>query len=475
MEQLTKAMRAEKLAAQILNISRNTLVVHMRYLDAALIRLTPQPSPQSLATDGVYLYYEPTFILSSYKQEKNCVTRDYLHVLLHCIFRHPFVDPGKVNQNLWNLACDIAVENIISSFSLSCVETSKAKLQQQALSMLSKELKTMTAEKIYLHLLNHPNLQLNMSAFHTDDHSIWYQPQGADGGGSGSGESESPDEKQNELGDGRSRQSLMEEWREVSERIQTDMETISITQGNMAGSMRQQLRQLNRERYDYRAFLKKFAVMGEAMKINDDEFDYIFYTYGLKLFGNMPLIEPLEYKEVKRIRDFVIAIDTSGSTSGYLVQMFLQKTFNILKSQETFFTKINLYIIQCDAQIQEVRRITSQEEFDEYIRTFTIKGLGGTDFRPVFTYVDKLIAEKTFTNLKGLIYFTDGYGDFPAKKPDYQTAFVFLRTEWNNPNIPPWAIKLVLDSEEIQYLKTTVPVTGNPQKGHIVFCHPQEP
>ena len=63
--------------------------------------------------------------------------------------------------------------------------------------------------------------------------------------------------------------------------------------------------------------------MGETMKVNDEEFDYIFYTYGLKLFKNIPLIEPLEYKEEKRIRDFVVAIDTSGSTSGETVQKFL--------------------------------------------------------------------------------------------------------------------------------------------------------
>ena len=78
----------------------------------------------------------------------------------------------------------------------------------------------------------------------------------------------------------------------------------------------QNLREVNRERYDYTSFLKKFAVMGEVMKINDDEFDYIYYTYGLKLYENMPLIEPLEYKDVKRIREFVIAIDTSGSGRG---------------------------------------------------------------------------------------------------------------------------------------------------------------
>ena len=163
----------------------------------------------------------------------------------------------------------------------------------------------------------------------------------------------------------------------------------------------------------------------------------------------MPLIEPLEYKEVKRIKEFVIAIDTSGSTSGELVQTFLQKTYNILKSTESFFTKINLHIIQCDADIQEDVKITSQEEFDKYINTMKIRGLGGTDFKPVFTYVDELIKNKEFSNLKGLIYFTDGFGDFPGRKPDYETAFVFIDDDYNNYDVPPWAIKLILKSDEI--------------------------
>lgn len=189
--------------------------------------------------------------------------------------------------------------------------------------------------------------------------------------------------------------------------------------------------------------------MGETMKINNDEFDYIFYTYGLQLYEKMPLIEPLEYKEIKAIKEFVIAIDTSGSTSGDLVQSFVQKTYNILKSTESFFTKINLHIIQCDADIQEDKKITCQEDFDEYLKTMTIHGLGGTDFRPVFEYVETLCRKKEFQNLKGLIYFTDGYGDFPAKKPDYETAFVFVEDGYNNPNVPAWAIKIVLWREEI--------------------------
>jgi len=227
------------------------------------------------------------------------------------------------------------------------------------------------------------------------------------------------------------------------------LETFGKQRGINPGAMTQNLLAVNREKYDYTAFLKKFAVMGEAMKINDDEFDYIFYTYGLQLYEKMPLIEPLEYKEIKAIKEFVIAIDTSGSTSGELVQKFVQKTYNILKSTESFFSKINLHIIQCDADIQEDKKITCQEDFDEYLKIMQIRGLGGTDFRPVFEYVEQLRHNKEFTNLKGLIYFTDGCGEFPARKPDYDTAFVFVDDEYNNPDVPPWAIKLVLQKDEI--------------------------
>ena len=211
----------------------------------------------------------------------------------------------------------------------------------------------------------------------------------------------------------------------------------------------QNLLEVNREKYDYQKFLRKFAVLGEVMQIDPDEFDYIFYTYGLKLYRNIPLIEPLEYKMAKRIREFVIAIDTSGSVSGELVQSFINKTYNILQETESFFSKINMHIIQCDAEIQEDVKIKHKYNFDSYINTMQIRGNGGTDFRPVFNLVDELIKKKEFKNLKGLIYFTDGYGVFPARKPDYLTAFVFLEDEYTNPYVPPWAIKLILPKEDV--------------------------
>ena len=296
--------------------------------------------------------------------------------------------------------------------------------------------------------------------FHADDHQIWYLPPeqaaaltGYMAGTAPAGEQASDGGAGPSNGDSRSlwgiRGVMAQVWKDIAERMQTDLETFSRQRGDRAGNLVQNLRAVNREKYDYTAFLKKFAVLGEAMKVNDDEFDYIFYTYGMKLYGNMPLIEPLEYKEVKRIREFVVAIDTSGSVSGELVQKFMQKTYNILKQEESFFRKINLHIIQCDADIQEDAKITSQEEFDRYLDTMQLRGFGGTDFRPVFSYVEELRRAKEFRNLKGLIYFTDGYGVFPEKKPDYPTAFVFVNERYEIPDVPPWAIKLVLEPEEI--------------------------
>ena len=51
--------------------------------------------------------------------------------------------------------------------------------------------------------------------------------------------------------------------------------------------------------------------------------------------------------------------------------------------------------------------------------------------------------------MKGLIYFTDGFGTFPAREPDYDTCFVFVDDGWNNYDVPTRMIKPVPQKEEI--------------------------
>jgi predicted metal-dependent peptidase len=447
-----KEEKLNKLAHDVLILSRNTLLVNLRFLDMALSQFELIPIAEStLLTDGKHILYNPKHVLGGYKNAKEIPVRDYLHMVMHCVFKHMYMDP-TLNRPYWDLACDIAVEHTITELGLRAVTVAREKQQAQYIAAIKKELKHVTAEKIYAYLRQSvpdpKKIAEIRGLFYGDNHEIWYMTgdeiEARFGIPNESGSGDDGDEAE-----GGMRSAMASVWQSIAERMQVDLETFGKQRGINPGAMTQNLQAVNRERYDYTAFLKKFAVMGETMKVNDDEFDYIFYTYGLQLYEKMPLIEPLEYKEVKAIKEFVIAIDTSGSTSGELVQKFIQKTYNILKSTESFFTKINLHIIQCDADIQEDQKITCQEDFDEYLKTMQIRGLGGTDFRPVFEYVEQLRTKKEFTNLKGLIYFTDGHGTFPAKKPDYDAAFVFVDDEYNNPDVPPWAIKLVLQRDEI--------------------------
>ena len=244
------------------------------------------------------------------------------------------------------------------------------------------------------------------------------------------------------------------DWEELAKQIEMDIQTFNNEWGDEAGTLIASLRIANRKRYDYTAFLRQFMTVNEEMKVNQDEFDYIYYTFGMDMYGNMPFIEPLEYKEDRRMRDLVIVIDTSESVSGPLVKRFLEHTFAILKQMDTFTRKVRIFVVQCDSKVQAVQFISDLSQVDSLMERFHIRGFGGTDFRPAFSYVQTLRDAGSLRDMKGLIYFTDGLGHFPSKAPDYDVAFVFMDDgDRVLPPVPPWAIKVVIDEENIRQLK----------------------
>ena len=91
--------------------------------------------------------------------------------------------------------------------------------------------------------------------------------------------------------------------------------------------------------------------------------------------------------------------------------------------------------------------MTSQKEFDDYLASLQIEGGGGTDFRPVFQQIERLQKSGELAHLKGMIYFSDGYGTFPSTPPRYDTAFIFLNEA--PPHLPPWVIELTLQEEQL--------------------------
>ena len=240
------------------------------------------------------------------------------------------------------------------------------------------------------------------------------------------------------------------EWTDISKRIEADLKTMSSMRGYEAGAFMANLALVNRSRIDYAEFLRRFSTAQEDAHMSDDEFDYIYYLYGLNRYGNMPLVEPLESRETFRIRDFVIALDTSGSTTGELERLFVTRTLELLKQSAHRGEEVNIHIVQCDSKIRKVTVITDIDQLDAFDETFEVYGMGGTDFRPVFTYVDDLLQQGHFGNLRGLLYFTDGMGVFPATPPFYDTAFVFVENEGKEMRVPPWAMRVVLDEDMIR-------------------------
>ncbi|MEI3178877.1 MAG: VWA-like domain-containing protein [Lachnospiraceae bacterium] len=156
-------------------------------------------------------------------------------------------------------------------------------------------------------------------------------------------------------------------------------------------------------------------MLREEITCDPDEFDLNYYTYGLHIYKNMPLIEPLESREVKKIQEFAVVLDTSYSTSGELIRNFLKETFAVLSEQDSFFTQCRMHIIQCDEKVRSDVEIKSREELKQLLTDFTVVGGGGTDFRPAFSYINELVEQGVFKNLKGLLYFTDGKGTYPKR------------------------------------------------------------
>ncbi len=460
----------QALAAKIMTFARDQIMVSMRFLDRALFRMPmiPTDTVETYGVNGRVIYFQAEHVLRSFRQEPNRCTRAFLHMILHCIFSHPF-QYEKMEREYWDFACDVAVEQSILDLRLADTRLDADTKREKLLKQFAEEVPALTAERVYRFLKDHPERAgewlASTGLFVQDDHIHWIPPKEVDAADRtgdtitmdtrtammGCHEADTGEEGEDQVEDleealvGQSQ----DDWADVSQHAKLDLETFSREQGFGAGSLLRNLKEALREKYDYGAFLKRFAVLGEEMHINDEEFDYVYYTYGLQLYGNLPLVEPLEYRENKRIREFVIAIDTSGSCQGATVEKFLRKTYDILKNTESYFRRVNIHIIQCDSKIQRDVKVTSDEEFDAYMQDVELSGFGGTDFRPVFAYVDEMIARHEFQDLRGLIYFTDGQGTFPERMPDYETAFVFIEEGYTIPEVPSWAIRLVLGEDEI--------------------------
>ena len=239
---------------------------------------------KSAGTDGKIIYFNPDFLLKSFQESSTKLEELFLHMLYHCLFLHLIMDVPP-DCRLWDLACDAAVQRI-----------------------LQNEKKERDPMKIYQEFQNSalspdsPELSAKDEAINSpDDHTFWKYTD---------------------------RQKFLET-------IQQTLGGMSAAagmglygnsgRGSAPGNQVEELSVEEKGKYDFHHFLRRFAVHREEIHTDTQSFDYIPYIYGLDHYGNIPLIEYLEYQEVTRLEELVIAIDTSGSCSADTVRCLRAK------------------------------------------------------------------------------------------------------------------------------------------------------
>lgn len=378
-------------------------------------------------TDGETFFYEPKLFLNLYMEKgAQGINRFFLHTLFHLLYRQ--VRENTESSPFWHLACDMVTEYTIDALGQEELTGKMSKAAQEFCSQIWENGEGLSAEAVEERLerkkFSPSELEFWQKCFEQDNHTLWKEVKeeqteklldwalslkasGEDGSGNG-------------FGKRGTQRGYKQEWYELQE---------------------------ERKR-NYNKFLRRFTVEREELQLDMEAFDYIPYLYGLSHYGNLPFLEPLEYTEAKKLEELVIAIDTSASCKRPTVQRFLQETYAVLGQQENFFKKLRVHIIQCDCYVQEDVKVTCEKEWKEYLRHIKIQDGGGTDFRPVFRYVNEMLADGRLKNLKALLYFTDGDGIYPREKPDYEAVFLLTKEPPKEANVPSWATLLYMDERQ---------------------------
>lgn len=378
-------------------------------------------------TDGETFFYEPKLFLNLYMEKgAQGINRFFLHTLFHLLYRQ--VRENTESSPFWHLACDMVTEYTIDALGQEELTGKMSKAAQEFCSQIWENGEGLSAKAVEERLerkkFSPSELEFWQKCFEQDNHTLWKEVKeeqteklldwalslkasGEDGSGNG-------------FGKRGTQRGYKQEWYELQE---------------------------ERKR-NYNKFLRRFTVEREELQLDMEAFDYIPYLYGLSHYGNLPFLEPLEYTEAKKLEELVIAIDTSASCKRPTVQRFLQETYAVLGQQENFFKKLRVHIIQCDCYVQEDVKVTCEKEWKEYLRHIKIQGGGGTDFRPVFRYVNEMLADGRLKNLKALLYFTDGDGIYPREKPDYEAVFLLTKEPPKEANVPSWATLLYMDERQ---------------------------
>lgn len=402
---MVKPAIEKKLAA-----ARTRLILDLPFLGALALRLPlVAADPKWCATsvtDARKLYYNPDYIDNlSLEQTQFVLARE----ALHCALSH-FARRQHRIKSRWDIACEYSINPVLV----------KDGLVPPPATIVIDAYEGMTAEEIYPFLKDNkddepveedaqsgsdsdPNKGGSQQGPEQRDNGEGSKPPSDPPRSAGASQAEQQEELNGTRGAAQPQPLSANEQDALATQWQQRMAGAAL-QAQQAGKLGGMLARLVAEQLQPKLPWRMLLARYMTQLARDD------YSYARPSRREGEMIMPSLRSSQASI---VVVLDTSGSIGNQELSEFTAE-INALKAQ----LRASVTLHACDAVLAEAGPWIF-EAWEEFKLPQAFQGGGGTDFRPIFEWL----------NLHGiapdmLLYFTDAQGEFPAIEPSYPVIWL---------------------------------------------------
>jgi predicted metal-dependent peptidase len=322
---------------------------------ALRLKMVPTPSVETADVDGITMRYNPDFVRNmTHDQRVGLVA----HETMHCAAGHP-MRLGNREHERFNEACDYVINKILEDAGVTLPDGA----------LLDPQYAGMSAEEVYAKLPPKPKGGGGGKSGNVGGCGVFSQP----------GDPKDPQKKQPMSPD--QQQQLARDWAIAT------MQAASVAKrsGDLSGELEEVVDAMKKSRVDWREALKRFV-----RERAHEDYDW---TRPNRRFVSQNIFLPSLYSE--KVGRIAWITDTSASMERKALEESLGEFNSVIEDVQP--EAVDYF--ECDTKVHHHAVFTPE---DGPIVGKTMKGRGGTKFRPAF----EAIAEAGIEPICA-IYFTD--------------------------------------------------------------------
>jgi len=401
--------------------ARTRLILDKPFLGALVLRLPLVAADpewcQAAATDAKKLYYNQDYINALDIRQTQFVLAKQA---LHCALSH-FARRQHRIKHRWDLACDYAVNPLLINDGLKAPPET----------LVDDGYEGMTAEEIYHYIDDLDN----------EDSELEKEDQEPSNNSDGVNQNNQEQQENNDINnssatntdnkndeDENEEQGLAPQPTELSPQEQEELSIQwqqrlagaaqqAMQAGKLGGSMARMIDFMLQPKLPWRMLLARYMTSSAR--------DDYSYSRPSSRRGDPAIFPSLRSAQI----NVAVGVDVSGSVDDKEMSEFISEV-NAIKSN----MRARITLLPCDAALVEGAPFIF-EPWEEVNLPEKFKGSGGTDFCPVFEWLD--LQDQ---NPDLLVYFTDCKGSFPEVVPSYPVIWLV-----KGKDSPPWGQRVQLN------------------------------